>query len=293
MLFYALYVAGYWACVLLPRGFCYWMARRIADLYSMRAPADQAAVRNNLTAVLGRPAEEEEALDVFRYFAMYLVDFFRFAHLTKKKVDRWIRIEGVENMKEALSHGKGAIGVTAHLGNYELAGAVLAMLGFPVHAVVFIHENPHVDAFFSRQRASVGVTPIRVKSQNQRALFEASISALKKNGILALVGDRDFFGNGVTMEFFGKQVSIPRGPAAFSQRTGAPIVPGFLVREKDGTYRFTLEKPIYVPEGVPKEEAIRQMTQTCLDRISRIIRKYPTQWYVFQEFWKTGPVTIR
>ena len=293
MFFYGLYVVGYWACVLLPRGFCYGLARLLADLYSSRAPVDREAVRKNLTAVLGRPASPQEVREVFRHFAMYLVDFFRFSHLTPKKIRRWIRIEGTEHMEEALRQGKGAIGLTAHLGNFELAGAVLALLGFPVSAVVFTHQNSRVDAFFSRQRAGVGIRAIPVRSQNQRALFQASLDALRGNGVLALVGDRDFFGNGLELPFFGRSVKIPRGPAAFSLRTGAPIVPGFLVREKDGTYRFTLERPIVAPEGVDREEAMRQMTQACVDAMSRAIRRYPTQWYLFQEFWKTGPVVIR
>ena len=293
MLFYGLYVAGYWACVILPRGFCYAVARRLADLYSVRAPADREAVQRNLSAVLGREPTRQEVREVFRHFAMYLVDFFRFSRLTKKKVARWIRLEGVEHMQEALRRGKGAIGLTAHLGNFELAGAVLALLDFPVYAVVFTHQNPRVDAFFSRQRSRVGVYSIRVRSQNQRALFHASLAALEKNGILALVGDRDFFGNGLEFPFLGKSVKIPRGPAAFSVRTGAPIVPGFLVREGGGSYRFVLERPIYPPEGVPREQAIREMTQTCVETMSRAIRRDPTQWYLFQEFWKTGPVVIR
>ncbi len=124
-------------------------------------------------------------------------------------------------------------------------------------------------------------------------LLESSLSALGKNGILALVGDRDFFGNGLDLPFFGKTVKIPRGPAAFSLRTGAPIVPGFLVREKDGSYRFVLEQPIYPPEGLPREEAVNRMTRECAEVMSRYIRIYPTQWYLFQEFWRTGPVVIR
>jgi len=293
MLFYGLYVAGYWACVLLPRGFCYWIAQRLADFYSSRVPVDREAVRRNLTVVLEREPSFHEVSEVFRHFAMYLVDFFRFSRLTPEKVHRWIRIEGVEHMEGALKAGKGAIGLSAHLGNFELAAAVLALLGFPVTAAVFVHQNPRVDTFFSRQRGRVGVHGIPVHSKNQRALFEASLSALKQNGILGLVGDRDFFGNGLELLFFGKKVKIPRGPAAFSLRTGAPIVPAFLVREEDGSYRFFLERPITVPEGLPKEEAVRRMTEACVEAMSRAIRKYPTQWYLFQEFWRTGPVVIR
>ncbi len=293
MLFYALYVAGYWGCVFLPRRLCYWFARRFADFYSGRAPVDRESVRRNLTAVMGREASSQEVREVFRQFAMYLVDFFRFSRLTREEVRRWIRIEGVEHMEEALRKGKGAIGLSAHLGNYELAAAVLGLLGFPVYAMVFVHQNPRVDAFFTRQRARVGVHGIRVQGKNHRVLLEASLSALNRNGILALVGDRDFFDHGFDLPFFGRTVKIPRGPAAFSVRTGAPIVPGFLVREQDGRYRFVLEPPITVPEGLPREQAVRRMTEQCVEVMSRYIRRYPTQWYLFQELGRVGPVVIR
>ena len=294
MFFYTLYLAGYFGCILFPRRFCYWVACRLADVYSWRAVQDREAVRRNLMAVLEtNQVSQEQVRSVFRYFAMYLVDFFRFTHLTPENVQRLVRVEGLDNMKQALQRGRGVIGLTAHLGNYELAGAVLALLGLPVYALVFTHQNPYVNSFFSRQRARVGVQGIPVQRKNQRNLLEASLSALGQNGVLGLVGDRDFFEHGLELPMFGRPVKIPRGPAAFSLRTGAPIVPAFLVREPDGSYRFVAESPIHAPQGVPREEAIRQLTQSCVEVMARYIRKYPTQWYMFQEFWRPGPAVIR
>lgn len=294
MLFYAVYLAGYWGSLLFPRRFCYWVACRVADFYSGRTLRDRQAVRGNLAAVLGTGrVSEEQVRSVFRHFAMYLVDFFRFTKLTAKNIRRLVRLEGMERVEEALRSGRGAVGVTAHLGNYELAGAVLALVGFPVHALVFTHQNPRVDRFFRRQRTRVGVHGIPVDGKNLKGLFQASLSALQQNAILGMVADRDFFDHGLEMPFFGRTVKIPRGPAAFSIRTGAPIVPCFLIRERDGSYCFRVERPITVPQGVPREEAVRQMTEECVEVMSRYIRQYPTQWYLFQEFWKTGPAVIR
>ena len=294
MLFYLLYLSGYAACVLLPRRLCYAIACHLADRYSARAHEDRMAVEKNLEVVLGiSPVPPEQVRQVFRNFAMYLVDFFRFSRLTREKVQRWIRIEGVDRMRAAIAEGKGAIGVTAHLGNYELAGAVAALLGMPVAAAVLTHQNKRVDRFFTRQRARVGVKEIPIQKIGRKAFFSEALNALRRNEILGLVADRDFFNHGMDLPLFGKTMKIPTGAASFSLRTGAPIVPTFLVREPDLSYRLVFEEPIHCPSGVSREEAIRQATEASLRVMERTIRRYPTQWYMFhQEFWKPGVAVI-
>lgn len=293
MFFYLWYRIGYFLCAFLPRRFCHWIARRLADGLSARAKQDWEAVRKNLTVILGTSDVPSSMIrEVFRNFAMYLVDFFRFSRLTTEEVRRRVRIEGLEHMRQALREGKGAIGITAHLGNYELAAGVLSLMGMSVWGAVLTHRNARVDRFFTRQRERVGVKGIPVQKMGRKAFLEVALDALRANGILGLVADRDFFGHGVDLPLFGKTIKIPTGPAAFSFRTGAPIVPSFLIRESDGNYRFVMEPPIRCPKGVPREEAIRAATQAGLDVMARYIRQYPTQWYMFQEFWKPGPAVI-
>ena len=292
MFFYLLYLIGYGACWILPRRLCYAVARVAADLNSSRE--DREAVRANLEAVLGEgKVTNADVREVFRNFAMYLVDFFRFERLTPDRIGDWVEIEGLEKMRRALAQGKGAIGVTAHLGNYELAAAVLSLLGLPVHGVVMTHQNPRVDRFFTRQRERVGVTGIPIQKIGRKAFLETALSVLRRNQILGFVADRDFFDHGLELPWFGRSVKVPTGPAAFSLRTGAPIVPSFLVRKPDGRYRFILHPPINAPQGLAREEAVRRTTLACLDSMARVIRRYPTQWYMFQEFWRAGPGFIR
>ena len=88
-------------------------------------------------------------------------------------------------------------------------------------------------------------------------------------------------------------MKVPTGPASFSLRTGAPIIPTFLVREPDNSYCLIFEEAIHCPVGMDREEAVRAVTQTCLEVMERTIRRYPTQWYMFhQEFWKPGPAIV-
>ena len=290
MFFYTLYLIGYTGCLLLPRRVCCWFAHRVADFCCWRSKKDREAVRRNLQAILGRPEVSSELVrEVFRNFGMYLVDFFRFGKLNKEKIRRLIRLEGVERMRSALSQGRGAVGLTAHLGNYELAGAVLSLLGLPTEAVVLTHQNPRVDAFFTRQRSKVGIQGIPVQRMTRRDFFDTALAVLKKNAILGLVGDRDYFDHGILLPLFGRTIQIPKGAAFFALKADAPIVPAFLVREPDGSFRFVVEPPIAPPLGVSREEAVQRMTQGCLEVMERYIRQYPTQWYMFQEFWGQVP----
>ena len=293
MFFYGLYLLGLLGAWLFPRRCAYWIAHRGADFCYLRSAQDREAVRENLKSIFpDREISPSMVREVFRNFGMYLVDFFRFGRLTSDQLRKLVRLEGIEHMEAALKEGKGVVGLTAHLGNFELAGAVLALLGLPVNAVVLTHQNPRVNRFFLGQRERVGVKGIALDHSNWRGSYGDCVVALRRNEILALVGDRDFFDHGLAMPFFGKELKVPTGPAAFSVRTGAPIVPGFLVREKDDTYRFILERPISIPEGLPREEMERKLLEQCLDHMARYIRQYPTQWYMFQKFWSPGPANI-
>ena len=278
----------------LPRKLCYRFARAAADGYSARAPRDWEAVKANLVAVMGSSdVSPEQVREVFRSFAMYLVDFFRFGRLTKSSIHHLVRFEGLEHMEKALHQGKGIVGVTAHLGNYELAGAILSLLGMPVYAVVLTHQNQRVDRFFNRQRASVGVRSIPIQQMSRKKFLEACLAVLRKGSFLGLVADRDYFNRGIFLPMFGKTSRLPTGPAWFSVRTGAPVVPIFLVREPDGNFRMITEEALQIPEGTDGEQAVRKLTEEWSRVLARMIRRYPTQWYMFQEFWRDGAAVIQ
>ena len=242
-----LYGLGSNLAVGLPRKISYAVARRLADLYSTRSLKDCAAVRSNLRAVLGREPTPAQVREVFQNFAMYLADFFRFSRLTRSKAERMVRFDGLDCMEEALREGHGAVGATAHLGNYELAAAVLCLIGLPVHGVTMSHRNPQVDAFFMRQRERVGVRGIPVQKMSRKAFLESCLSVLRRNEILGLVADRDFFDHGLEMPLFGHTLRVPTGPAAFSLRTGAPVVPSFWSARRMGITGSSWNPPFGLP----------------------------------------------
>jgi KDO2-lipid IV(A) lauroyltransferase len=86
------------------------------------------------------------------------------------------------------------------------------------------------------------------------------------------------------LDFFGKPTFLPEGPAAFCLKTGAPIVPGFMLRDEDGKFTLRMEKPIEVISNNDNKD-LKELIIRYKTIIEDYIRSYPEQWYMFRKFW--------
>ncbi|MDP3804794.1 MAG: lysophospholipid acyltransferase family protein [Candidatus Omnitrophota bacterium] len=281
---YLLYRLGIFLAKNFPLKFSYKIACLVADAYYSISYNDRRAVIKNINVVLGHTTPDKEsrriARAVFRNFAKYLVDFFRFSKIDEAYIKKFIRVEGIANLDEALSKGKGAVLLSAHIGNWELGASILSLIGYPTAAVVLSHKHKKINDFFLEQRKMCKVQPIEIGIS-----LKACYKLLKDNKLLALLGDRDFTGNGLNSEFFGQNTLIPKGPSVFSRRIGSAIVPTFMIREDDDTFKLIFEKPIYPDLSMEEGFALKTLTRKCTSIIESYIRKYPAQWYAFKYIW--------
>lgn len=286
---YILYCIGRFLALSLPLSAAYKLAVFFSDLHYIFAALDRQAVGNNLKAIFpDKPADELNRIkrQVFRNFAKYLVDFFRFPKLDEEYISKNIKIENIHYFDEALAKGKGVIVLTAHLGNWELGGVVIALSGYPFWVVALPHKNKKVDDFFNHQRESKGIHVIPLGRAARQCL-----SLFKENKMIALAGDRDFSERGIIVDFFGRKSLLPVGPAAFSIKTQSIIVPGFMLRNPDDTFTLKIEKPIEVsvPEDAnwlpDKNNFLLEIINSYKIILEDYIRRYPDQWYMFRRFW--------
>lgn len=280
---YILYKIGQFIALHLPLKLGYKIAVFISDLHYMVADKDRQVVKENLKAIFPEKSDREIRrlrIRMFRNFAKYLVDFFRFAKLDVEYIKRNIKVENIHYIDTALSGSKGVIALTAHLGNWELGGVVIALLGYPFWAVALPHKYKKVDKFFNFQRQRKGMKVIPLGKAVRMCL-----NLLKENKIVGLVGDRDFTEKGQVVNFFGRPTFFPEGPAAFSLKTGAVIVPGFMVRNKDDSFTLKLEKPLGFVPTYDKNKDLKNLINRYKIIIEDYIRRYPDQWYMFRRFW--------
>jgi len=286
MIFYILYRIGFWLANILPLKLAYSLAKRVSDFQYALAAKDREAVVQNLVIITKKDAGEcrKLARKVFRNFGLYLVDFFRMENLSKEDIQKRVKVEGIENIDGVLKQNKGGIILTCHIGNWEMGGVVMAMLGYDISAVALNHKHKNINDFFIKQREEKGLKVIPINH-----IMKRCVSALRRKGLLALAGDRDFTNNGVVMDFFGMPTSIPKGLAMFALKTDSPVIPGFLIRRDTFNYTLIFDQPIDLKEtpGMDKEEVIKEANQKFVASMEKYIRAHPDQWLIFRKFWET------
>ncbi|MFH1857685.1 MAG: lysophospholipid acyltransferase family protein [Candidatus Omnitrophota bacterium] len=279
MIQYLLYQFAHALLTRLPLRFSYWISDRVADLHFVFSLNSRRQILKNFYWILGRRErhDERKAREVFRNFGKNLVDFLCLSCIDKEAFFRRVRVKGLHYVSQTLSCGKGAIGVTAHLGNWEWGGVGLSLLGFPVHALVLSQQNRWVNQFFINQRVRKGVQVIDLTDSIWKV-----IQRLDKNEMILLVTDREISNNGIPVSFLGRKVYFPRGPAALSRRCGSPLVFGFMVRRENGFFDLEFQVPIEPIRTHDPSSDLERMTQQMASIIEVAVRRYPTQWFHFQ-----------
>lgn len=267
----------------IPRHFAYWLSLRLADLYFFFDRRARQAVMANLRQVMafmGRhPTERELRLTTrttFQFFGKYLADFFRFQRLDEEEIRRLVTVEHPEYIEQAKQLGKGVIVITAHLGNWELGGAVMAEMGYPLNVVALRQPSEKLNDFFQKHRRKRGMTVVPLGASVKRLL-----GALRRGEFIALLADRDYSQHRELAALCGAPAYLPPGAAWLAEKTGAPILPGFVFRNEDDTFLMTLLPPI-VPEPGMTRQAIQRRIGEALENS---IGAYPHQWFMFQKVW--------
>ncbi|MEK7227128.1 MAG: hypothetical protein AAB221_15795, partial [Bacteroidota bacterium] len=160
MISYLLYKIGELLVTLFPLNIAYRIGIFFSTAQFMFSAKDRSAVVNNLLIICPNESEEEllrKAKEVFINFGLYLVEFFRYKKIDKAYIRKYVSLRGFEHVDNELKNGTGAILLTAHMGNWELAGMAFGLLGYPIVAIALDHKNKKINQFFRIRRESKGV----------------------------------------------------------------------------------------------------------------------------------------
>ncbi len=180
--------------------------------------------------------------------------------------------------------------VTAHLGNWELAGYYLGALGFRTYAIARVLDNPYLEDFLKRFRQGTGQTVIAKKDD-----FDRLEGVLRAGGKVATLGDQDAGPKGVFVNFFGRPASAHKAVALMAIEFDAPMVVVGVVRRTSlnrgqiGPYEIITEEAIDPAEYAGRPDAVRAITQRYHDAIARLIRRSPEQYFWLHRRWKSQP----
>ncbi|NOY68444.1 MAG: lysophospholipid acyltransferase family protein [Deltaproteobacteria bacterium] len=275
---------------ILPRKTGIAIARFLARVYYALNTKHRKNTINHLSMALGKektPIEIRKiARNVFLHFATVAVDTMRIPDYIKAGMERYISVKDLSVVEEARAKGKGIIFLTGHFGNWELMGAYMAALGYPLVVVSRASSNPAMDRLISDMRNNAGYYNIpRGKSTRE------ILKALKKGYALGILIDQDTKVRGVFVDFFGQKAHTPVGPILLAKRFDIPIIPIFMYLLPDLTYTIECLDPVELVDTGDVDADLIANVQKCSDAYERIIRRYPDQWAWFHRRWKTRPTT--
>ncbi len=239
---------------------------------------------DNLEWAMGDSLLEEErrqiVRNVFRNTGRTLVEFARIGKTVRAGISEIIVGDGLEYLRQVQSEGKGGIVVTAHFGSWELFGAWVGTLGFPMDFVTGVQHNQKVDRLLTGFRKEIGVDLISI-AKGVKGVFKS----LRANRLVGLISDQHA-PSGVVVDFFGRRASTPKGPAAFAVRSGAPVLPFVMRRERSDRHVVMAGQPVYPPDTGDTDKDIATVTAAYTKYFESCIRRYPDQWLWTHRRWK-------
>jgi lauroyl/myristoyl acyltransferase len=238
----------------------------------------------NMATVLGMSPRDPRvrflALKSLRNYCKYLIEFLELPMRSSSDADiASMKIHGLQHLQEALAAGKGVILASAHFGTIEIGGLRLSDFT-TVHAVYDSFRPAYLDRLIQRKRLEKGIHLIPTSD------VRGMLRALKSGGTLTLLFDRPVpREKGVGVRFFGRDTAVPGGPAVLSIKTGAPIVPAYMLRQPDRTFECILYPAITGLERGERERDVRIIMQKLMDTLQSTVLSRPDQWYMFRPMW--------
>ena len=249
-------------------------------------------VASNIARVVGRPAESDlvqaATREAFGLYARYWYDTFRLRVMPKDEINERFKVDGLENIDDALHAGTGAILALPHLGNWDAAGHFLAVNDYRLCAVAERLPNRRVFELFLRHREDLGMKIVPLDSGTRTG--PELVSLLADNWLIALVADRDLTGRGVDVEMFGATRKLPAGPALLSLSSGAPLL-ACQIYTTDSGWHCRIGRPLELERTGDMRADVTALTRAVAAEFERAIAAKPTDWHMFQPAWGDRPGT--
>jgi len=276
---------AYLGCVYGPEWWKRYSPPPIAAILFLLVGANRRGATTNIARVLGGAGRSAAALAALRMYA-------QFAHCMTETMEYYgprpqpldLEVPERDELVDALQEGTGAVVVTGHFGNWDIAAKTLRDYGRPINVVMARDVNATTHEFVRQARERVGVHVI----YSDTSVFSSlnMIRALRRNEIVALQLDRPLGAGGMRMvPFFGALAPFPSGPFVLARLSGAPLIPVFIPRLGTRRYAIRVRGRFQVPREAQDPHALDRIMADVVHAFEEVVREFPTQWFQFTPFW--------
>jgi KDO2-lipid IV(A) lauroyltransferase len=255
-----------------------------ASIFMLLLRRERLAVRDNLRRMTGLSGWRLwwKVGKVFYSFCDFMMSYCYVPHAGDEELRAMLGggEDELAKVDECLAGGRGVIVWTAHLGNWEFASRLLELHGRTVNIARVVENNP-AEIMLRDLMAS---PRLRIVDLNRGvpATLEL-LHALRSNEIVAMQGDRVYQRHTAEVSFFSTPTSFPLGPFLLSQVSGAPVLPGFVLRVGWQRYRVIFGDSI--PPGEIGDAALRTCLEPAVRLLEKTLKTSYDQWLNFYPFW--------
>ncbi len=196
-----------------------------------------------------------------------------------------ITLVGHERVLDRMLQGGPLIMLTGHFGNWEMAGYLFGVFGFPPNSVARTLDNPYLDRFLRSFRERTGQKMIPKKGG-----YDQMLGVLRRGGVLSFLADQDAGERGMFVDFFGRPASTHKAIALMAIEHRAPVAVGYARRIGPGfRYEVGCTELLDPDEWTGTADDARLLTQRYTSALEAIIRRDPEQYLWLHRRWKHRP----
>jgi KDO2-lipid IV(A) lauroyltransferase len=284
---YGLFLAVEWLVSGLSWRTAWTLGRAVGLLYYLVDARHRRVVRENMrSASLGLNEAEITTLSraCFAHFGALLFTTLRILRTTPEEIRRITRFEGQEHIEAAFREGKGIIGLTGHMGNWELLALAMSLNGWKMAEIGRELDNPLLEARVRAFRTAFGNSVIA-----KDGAVRGSIKALKAGQLIGFLLDQDALTGGVFVKFMGRWASTFATAGVLAVRSDLPVLPVSSRVGPDGVVTLTAYPPFHAPNTGDPDRDAWTATQRMTRWIEQRVRENPTQWFWMHRRFKTQP----
>lgn len=226
------------------------------------------------------------ALGSMRHTARLALETLALDTYANGPLEAYVRLEGLEHLREVYARGRGVIGITGHLGHWELLSIVFGRLGIRSTGIARPLDNPFLESRLMQLRTLTGSGVV-----HKNRAFGPALKRLRQGELVGILIDQRPKRGGITVPFFGTDAYATEGLAMLALASEAAIVPGFAVWEPGGTLRMVMEPEVPVVRTGDREADARRITADCTAIVERWVRRYPEQWLWTHRRWAVPKLT--
>jgi KDO2-lipid IV(A) lauroyltransferase len=256
-------------------------------------PLRRRVILENLRRVFGTAVPEAEIVKLAQAHYAHLWrlagEFVRFRWLSDERKSALIRVDNVEALARALERGKGALILTGHFGNFEVA-TIAGLRHFPhmrgrFHFIRRAIRPRWLDALVNRRFRQGGFGVV-----GKRGSLDAILERLEAGDLVVFPFDQHASRpDGIAVDFFGHPAGTFKSLAIMALATGAPVVPASSWREPDGSHVLRFEEALPLVECDKVNEEIRRNTRAYNATLEILVLRHPEQWFWVHRRWKLAP----